>query len=255
MLGFFYVTSFLGVFCEERRADYFYPSVNRAFDVLCFRHRGQARFYSKGNEYTVRVGQVILIPRGVEYAQRGEVDECIVAIHFLADRLPSDRIVVLDPDNQEAMGQAFDNVLSCYNEGGYSVSAALMVKLYSLLEHLCSSDDHAPASRIDRALAVFDAHYNSVDFSVGQWATLLGVSRTTLQKLCDEQLKLAPCAYLRSRRLEDAKKILLSSNEKIKSIAKMCGYYSEKRFSTAFSEYEGCSPQEYRSKHRYHAEC
>ena len=247
MLDFFYVTDFLGAFCDERRAHYFYPSVNRDFDVICYRNRGEACFFSQGKQYFVRQGQVVLIPRGVEYAQRGELDECIVAIHFLADHPPADQITVFDTGDSSEIGAAFNQIYSRYHASGYRVDAVLISKFYYLLQFFFELPCQTPLTA--RIMAVFDARYNSIDFSVGEWARSLGISRTYLQNFCLEQLHATPCAYLQRRRLDDAKRILVSTGEKIKDVARMCGYYSEKRFSTAFRSYSGCSPKEYRERH------
>lgn len=249
-MDFFYISSFMGAFKEERAAHYFYPSVRRPFDVICLRTKGQACFYSDGREYTVRSGQVILIPRGVEYAQRGEVDECIIAIHFSADRLPNPHICVYDVGGRNEIRSAFEDIWERYQKNGYTVDAGLLSRLYALLEAFMDTPEVNSHTKFDRILAAFEAYYNSVDFSVGQWAELLGISRTHLQNLCLIHLHTAPCAYLQQRRIEDAKKILLRTDYKIKEVSKMCGYYSDKRFSTAFASYVGVSPAEYRKRER-----
>lgn len=247
MLDFFYVTDFLGAFRDERKAHYFYPSVNRDFDVICIRNYGEAHFFSQGKTYQVREGQVVLIPRGVEYAQRGELDECIVAIHFLADHPPADQITVFDTRELSEIEATFNQIYSRYQASGYQVDAVLLSKFYYLLHFFFALPCQTPLNT--RILAFFDAHYNSVDFSVGEWAYSLGISRTHLQNFCLKNLHTTPCAYLQKRRLEDAKMILSLTGEKIKDIAKMCGYYSEKRFSTAFRSYTGYSPKEYRDRY------
>ncbi len=52
-------------------------------------------------------------------------------------------------------------------------------------------------------------------------------------------------SYLIRIRMEQAKKLLLSGNMRIKDIALELGYSNEMYFSTAFKNYTSMSPQQY----------
>jgi len=246
-MNFFYVSNFLCVISDERKSKYSFANC-RQFDVLCLRLKGESRFLVKGKHYLSRQGSVVFIPKNLEYRQDGQGDEKIIAIHFLASVPPTDNIAVFEPSEDGGIACAFEEILCLYEKSGHAVSAELMSRLYSLFAKLFPSADN-PTTAFDRATSIFEAKFCESGFSVLEWASFLGVSRTYLQNLCKEKLRLTPSAYLQARRLGYARELLLGSKYKVKSIGQMCGYYSEKHFISSFSARYGLSPEAYRRKH------
>jgi AraC family transcriptional regulator, melibiose operon regulatory protein len=56
--------------------------------------------------------------------------------------------------------------------------------------------------------------------------------------------------YLTEHRISHAKRLLVASGEKVLSIALASGFGSVSRFNAAFRETCGCSPREFRDRHR-----
>ncbi len=241
----FYIRDFLGVFEHEREREYRYIAKKRPFDVLCYRAEGESHFRSGNKEYISKKGSIVFIPKNTEYAQSGQGMERLIAVHFVADRRVSEEIRVFDAEEAHVLAPLLQSMLSGYKNSGYMPTEALLSSLYAVFFGLFHMRASAPTPW-EKALAVFEAHYLDTDFSVLEWATALGASRTYLQTLCKHEIKQTPCAYLQSRRLEYAASLLISGAQKIKNIAFMCGYYSEKNFLRAFSSHFGVSCTAYR---------
>jgi two-component system response regulator YesN len=55
--------------------------------------------------------------------------------------------------------------------------------------------------------------------------------------------------FLNTTRMDNAKKLLRETDNKIGVIAKLCGFSDQHYFSKAFKKHAGCSPREYKSLH------
>lgn len=79
------------------------------------------------------------------------------------------------------------------------------------------------------------------------WATLdfalaAGLSRTTFVDRFKRLVGIPPIAYLTSRRLSLAYRLLTEGRQRVLDIALTCGYESEAAFSKAFKRYYGIAP-------------
>ena len=81
-------------------------------------------------------------------------------------------------------------------------------------------------------------------------AEQFGLSSSYISNLLKQELGIRYNDYITKLRMDYAKQLLLSTNSSVKSITIACGYYSQSHFTKLFSEYEGCTPLEYRKKHR-----
>jgi AraC-like DNA-binding protein len=244
----FYIKDFLGVFEHEREKPYYYSAKKRPFDVLCFRAEGESHFFFENKEYISKKGSVALIPKNTDYSQKGQGKERLIAVHFVADRPIASGIRVFDAAEIPNLASVFRDMLNGYKNSGYTPTESLLSSLYYAVSVLPYAQA-LPTSAMEKAMAVFESHFLDTDFSVFEWASILGTSRTYLQKLCQQELRQTPCAYLQKRRLEYAAALLSSGEYKVKHIAFACGYYSEKNFLRAFSARFGMSASAYRKKH------
>jgi len=86
--------------------------------------------------------------------------------------------------------------------------------------------------------------------SIKNFASQMGYSRQYLQKRLKEQWKQTPGRVLRQVRLEEAKRLLVSTNLSILEISSQVGYSGPTSFSRAFSAEYKVSPLAYRHSHR-----
>ena len=88
------------------------------------------------------------------------------------------------------------------------------------------------------------------NISTTMLAEQFGLSSSYISNLLKQELGIRYNDYITKLRMDHAKQLLLSTNSSVKSITTACGYYSQSHFTKLFSEYESCTPLEYRKKHR-----
>ena len=84
------------------------------------------------------------------------------------------------------------------------------------------------------------------DIDLGALAEKMGFTSAYLTKLFNKFLGEAPLKYLTSIRINEAKKILLATDEPIARVGEMVGYPDQFYFSRTFRKYTGYNPSTYR---------
>jgi AraC-like DNA-binding protein len=110
--------------------------------------------------------------------------------------------------------------------------------------------DEVDHPQIQRAIEHIESHLSDVDLSVADTADRLGMNATYLAHLFSTQVGQRMSRYIASRRVEQAKRLLESTNWQIKRVAFETGHASADWFSQVFRAYAGCSPREYRRRTR-----
>ena len=102
---------------------------------------------------------------------------------------------------------------------------------------------------IDSIIQYIQQHFCD-NISTTMLAEQFGLSSSYISNLLKQELGIRYNDYITKLRMDHAKQLLLSTNSSVKSITTDCGYYSQSHFTKLFSEYEGCTPLEYRKKYR-----
>jgi AraC-like DNA-binding protein len=76
-----------------------------------------------------------------------------------------------------------------------------------------------------------------------------GMSPATLRRRFTLETGLPPKAFQLRARMDHAKQLLVTTDEKIETIAAMVGLNDPFYFSRVFHEREGCSPREFRARY------
>lgn len=98
---------------------------------------------------------------------------------------------------------------------------------------------------VDRACLYIDAHYNDSGLTLNEVAAAAGISSGYLSTLFKQVTGKSFVSYLTDIRIEHAKELLRSGNEKTYEVAARCGYDNSTYFSTVFKRSTGYSPSEY----------
>lgn len=110
-----------------------------------------------------------------------------------------------------------------------------------------ASSQSSVAGKLDRVLDFIKKSY-SRDISLKDMAEAAGVSASYLCRIFKKEFNLTPVAYLIRFRINLAKEILINNPDKsIKSIAYETGFSDNSYFGVIFREYEGCSPNQFRT--------
>jgi LacI family transcriptional regulator len=82
--------------------------------------------------------------------------------------------------------------------------------------------------------------------SVKDVVAVSGMSRRGLHKAFLDQIDRTPGQEIHRLRIEQAKRLLISTQEKIEALAEMCGYQSANSLCVAFKNSTGISPKQFR---------
>lgn len=106
---------------------------------------------------------------------------------------------------------------------------------------------HLPIQEI---ISYLDAHCLNTDFSINQTAEHFGVSLSKFSQYFKEQTGQNVLDYTIQFRINEAKKLLCTTNDSLNDIALKTGYYNTSSFIRRFKQMNGITPGEYRKKHQ-----
>ena len=92
-----------------------------------------------------------------------------------------------------------------------------------------------------------DNHFNQ-NFSLSYFEDLYKINRYRLCREFSAHYELAPLQYLTQHRIEEAKKILLTTDLSIHEISSMIGYENTNHFINLFKKYVSMTPGKFRQK-------
>jgi LacI family transcriptional regulator len=98
---------------------------------------------------------------------------------------------------------------------------------------------------VAKALRFIAANF-SEDIDIDLVARTAGISRRGLHQAFIDHLALTPGEYIRSTRIEHAKKLLAETDSKVEAVAALCGYRSVNSFFIAFKQACGTPPGDFR---------
>lgn len=124
-------------------------------------------------------------------------------------------------------------------------------QLYQLLMTLYSTLNRSRlnmAPRVTRALELIATHAGDAAFGVTQLAGMLDCSREHLARLFVAAIGVSPNDYLTQHRLRLAARALRSTDEKLESLARRCGFSGANYLVRTFREHIGATPAKFRKQ-------
>ncbi len=91
-------------------------------------------------------------------------------------------------------------------------------------------------------------HHISESISTEDIANALFLSRGYLSTTFKKETGMPLSGYITSVKIDEAKRLLLSTNKSLAEISAYLGFSSQSHFSTVFQKYEGISPSQFRKK-------
>lgn len=113
-------------------------------------------------------------------------------------------------------------------------------------------DAHNPlqhaSTQLSHALHFIEMHYANA-CAVSDLGTALSLSERQLQRLFEEHLRVSPAAYIRTRRLHLARKLLRESSMPVTTAAFASGFASIRTFNATFKQHYHMTPQTFRQQY------
>lgn len=135
------------------------------------------------------------------------------------------------------------------------VNSYLIQKIWHILyqntdiEHMGKKENYSASSQARLQLMMQYIHQKSAyNISLSDIADQAKVSKSTALNLFQRYLGISPVTYLVNYRLQEAAKLLESTEKKVTVISKDTGFDSVDYFCKAFKKYYKLTPTEYRKK-------
>ena len=228
--------------------------------------RGDRNYYINNEKYRITSGDMALIPPGVRHRAAGKISECF-HVYFDDHLLPpkvaeaaqncfNSFVLRVPPIKRSETEKILSDMCREYGKHSEILSEQLLISLLcTFIINLCrlaeSNDaygrtpDFISKSMTDIADYI-DRHYAD-DITSKSLSELFFLSHAHFCRKFKETIGFSPAEYINGVRVNEAAKLLNSSDLSMTEIAAETGFSNSNYFGGVFKKYMGVSPREYRS--------
>lgn len=230
---------------------------------------GITHFHIPGGNFSLRPGQICLVPDGVshlEIAKRVEGDYANLVIMF-PDWGVRALVAIAGPNNRPRIGLNHScktphtahlvALLDCLTLGHSSslaigkvgmnaLSLGFLTTLSTILARQPDETNEGDNSRINRCFQIINRDLHNPSLSVKNLAAELNCTADYLSALFKEQIGENLLHYINRLRIEQAKGLLEKTQMTAAEIAYAVGYRTPSHFSRVFRKYTAQAPGEFR---------
>jgi len=239
---------------EDCRKGYSIGNFVRSNYLIHYVHRGKGIFRAAGKEYRLSEGSAFLIcPRDVTYYMADETNPWEYSwIEFngaAAERYISATPFSSSPvvENNTAAGKHFLRLVETPPSNPYELLSAALAALSAFVVKRPPagkmSDEYVRAAV--NYVHTFCHHPKITVEELGQY---VGVDRSYLYRIFKQKVGISPKRYIMEYKLKTAAKLLEETNLSVGQVARSAGFEDKLYFSTAFKQFFGQTPTEYRRK-------
>ena len=227
------------------------PSFTRIYGII----DGEGVITSNGAEIPMTVGNIYILPTGVDMAYRctSELEKIFFHVNLLQynsyDMFRNMSGVTVIPNKAEEIEQAL------YLFSRYDMYAVMRLKawLWDVISMglEISGTDFDPINRysplVEQVISYVDSHLRS-GLSVADIAADLFISESRLQKSFRQEMNQPLGKYISDRLYFTAEQELRTTDRSIKEISTELGFCDPFYFTRCFTQRYGTSPSEYRKR-------
>lgn len=235
--------------------------------------KGTVYFWSEEDEWTIRTGEIMMVPSGVRHGFRMEagcerelllyeLNGVFTLKEFSAFRQMMMAPIYLDGKHPctAQLRDVFFHIISIHRTGAMMRNMrnyGLLLEVYAILgEHyLATEATAAEINTLQRQLTGEDAFNRALDYlnknymddiTLDSLAAYAGFSRYTLSRMFRQHTGYTFTQYLSKRRVDMAMELLAGTRLPVTQVALQCGFNSIATFNRVFREVRGCTPTQYR---------
>ena len=139
----------------------------------------------------------------------------------------------------------YEIIHDCLNQPPKNAYRDMMILVDYLLKS--SSARENETADYEKIISYIDKNFKFQDLSLKFLADYFGVNLTSLSKALKSKLSTGFHEYITNLRIEEAKKLLLTTDKSIQDISQECGFSSVKTFLRVFKNIVGITPTEFRN--------
>lgn len=239
---YYHILSVLELSWEPRKGT----AHSRSFHALSLRIQGNAVFECEDQSIQVGTGEIIFVPKGMDYTLHAKEHEHLFVIHF--DMLPdvTQEFTVFRPLNTaeyEILMRKMHQVWQL-KEPGYKFKASAL--FFQLLEQLskenAQNDLPNGNDKFSYIMTYIHSHYTDPSLSVACLADLYGSSATYFRRVFTEACGVPPLQYINRLKINRAKELLSSGYYSVAEAAYATGFTDPKYFSRFVIKETGIAP-------------
>lgn len=233
---------------------------------IVFVQKGEGVFIINGVKYTAGPGDLLIYNAGVKHEEsscsekplktmfcaaeeikiRGLKDGCIISdamqpvfrAEIYADRVESLLSDLINETASKAVGHEYQ----CLN-----ILSLLIITIMRITGGAISQQAAEQVEVIKKMRKYFDENYTA-RLNLEDAAKSLYLSQGYISHLFKNETGSSPVKYMIKKRIELAKKLLVSTNKRIYEISEIIGYEDPNYFSHIFKHTTGVSPTEFRKE-------
>ena len=218
----------------------------RPHHALSIRLSGDASFESGGEYYHASAGDLIYVPKGVDYKITSSQPESVIVVHFdILDGDGGKGIEVFRPKNPDIFIDLFSKMYRVWREKpigyGYRADSLLSRVLEGIVGERFLSR-HGMHAEFSTLLDFLHANYTDPSVTVNSLAKRISVSGTYLRRLFHDNLGTSPIKYLTALRLAYATELIDTGFYTVEEVAQKSGFNDAKYFSTVYKRRFGIPP-------------
>jgi len=237
--------------------------------VFWYIEQGKMSGRVRGKAFTGTTGDLICIPAASFVSSRAISDELRVisinfhaAIRYVRSRSWAEFITIPLPyalPEQSHVPSYMKAMLTIADTAPPAqqllLQGHLLLLFGELMNHLLSTDlpvhlQHGTLDPRIQAISEYLANHPAQMKSVEQMCTLVDVSEPHLRRLFYRHTGLSPIRYMQDSKLDQGKKLLQHTDDRISDIALSLGFEDSNYFARLFKKKTGFTPKQFRDKHR-----
>lgn len=179
----------------------------------------------------------------------------IFANFDFADGSPALESATFPMQNARAVESQFRRMLEKWRLQKPGVTEDCLSILYALHAEMQRSRTAAyipvaKRTRLDAALQFISENFADENLKIADAAKVAGMGESHFRRLFKSAYAVSPVKYISLLRINRAKEYIRYSGDSFSEIAQKCGFASVYYFSRIFKKEAGCTPGEYRAKHK-----
>lgn len=248
--------------------DWASRSLVRSFNKFYYYESGEGYIEFEGRHYNPEPRTLLIVPEGVSHTFGTKPQNPYTKnfCHFSArvgsmnlfDLIDCSRSVLLDEHTAKKVKGLLDDLYDVQHSMNITtplhVKSLLMRLLAIFLEHTSIEGIHSYSTTFERMQEVdsYIREHLKEDMTVEHLSGMYGLHPNYFSLVFKNTFGTPPAKYINQVRMEEARKLLLTTDMLVSEISEKTGFLNVHYFSTAFKKYYDVSPMNYR-KGKYYA--
>lgn len=249
------IKQIINVYYREKKHWNRQHSAIRSYDAIVFFTEGAIEYHFLDKTVTAQKGDFLFLPGNIPY--KGEQLSDTVA-YFVLDFVcfEDDEFVqlaapmVFSPRNYDRLTSKFFMMTELWNKQQINVQFKLKSFAYAIISEAFElKNTKESTTTIEEISEYILENLGDVSLKVSSLCDRFFISASQLRRKFIKATGMTPNEYIRTLRINKAKKELICTEKTIVQISLECGFTSPYYFARCFSESENTTPTAYRSKH------